>query len=197
MFNFSASTTSPAFKSHLQTQVNFFADFSQKMIDGMQKLSALNIQVAKTVLDESASNTKALLSSKDQHDAIAVLSSQTQPSLEKVRAYRQHVQRIVSDTQADVAKSVEAYVPEATRTTQEVVQIIAKRASEQTTKVVQRQQEAVSQFASAAKQNVNIAADQAVSTLDQEKEITEKLTTAAKQSAQRAVENSAKAVITK
>jgi phasin family protein len=161
MFNFqqNASSVAPAIASQVNAQVNFLTEVSQKMIDATQQLSALNLQVAKAVLEEAATNTRQVLSANNRSEAFSAVSSQTQPTLEKVRAYQQHVQRIVTDAQADVAKSIQAYVPEATRATQEVVQTVAKRATEQTASVVQRQQDAVDQSVSAAQQNVNRAAD--------------------------------------
>lgn len=161
MFNFqqNSSSVAPAIASQVNAQVNFMMEVSQKMIDATQQLSALNIQVAKAVLEEAANNTRQVMSANNQGEGFSAVSNQTQPALEKVRAYQQHVQRIVTDAQADVAKSIQAYVPEVTRATQEVVQSVAKRATEQTNAAVQRQQDAVEQSASAVQQNVNRAAD--------------------------------------
>lgn len=158
MFNFSTPTTSPAIQNHLQTQMTFFADVSQKMIDGMQKLGALNIQVAKTVLGESATSTSMLLSSKGGSDALSVFGSLTQPSLEKMHAYQKHVKQICADTQADVVKSIQSYVPESTRATEAVVREVTQKATEATATATQRQQEAIEKIAAATKQNVERAA---------------------------------------
>lgn len=162
MFNFLAPTTSPAIKNHLQTQMTFAADFSQAMIDSLQKLSALNIQVAKTVLGESATSTKMLLSSKGGSDALAVIGSLAQPSMEKMRAYQQHVKQICADTQADVVKSFQSYVPESTRATEAVVREVTQKATDVTATAAQRQQDAVEKIAAATKQNVERAADSAI-----------------------------------
>lgn len=158
MFNFSSTATSPAIQNHLQTQMTFFADVSHKMIDGMQKLGALNIQVAKTVLGESTTSTKMLLSSKGGNDTLAVINSLAQPSLEKMRAYQQHVKQICADTQADVVKSIQSYVPESTRATEAVVREVTQKATDATATAAQRQQEAVEKIAAATKQNVERAA---------------------------------------
>lgn len=162
MFNFSTPTTSPAIQNHLQTQMAFFADVSQKMIDGMQKLGALNIQVAKTVVGESATSTKMLLSANGSNDTLTVISSLAKPSLEKMQAYQQHVKQICADTQADVVKSIQAYVPESTRATEAVVKEVTQKATDATAAAAQRQQEAVEKIASATKQNVERAAGSAI-----------------------------------
>lgn len=162
MFNLSTKTTSPAIKNHLQSQMTFFADCSQKMIDGVQKLSALNIQVAKTVLAESATSSKMLFSAKGGNEAIAVLGSLTQPSLKKMQAYQQHVKQICADTQADMVKSLQSYVPVSTQATEAVVNEVTQKASEAAATATQRQQDAVEKIAAATKQNVERAAESTI-----------------------------------
>lgn len=162
MFNYSATTTSPAIKNHLQSQMMFFADCSQKMIDGFQKLSALNIQVVKTLLAESATSSKMLLSAKGGNEAIAVIGSLTQPSLQKMQAYQQHVKQICADTQADITKSLQSYVPESTQATKAVVSEVTQKASDAAAAITQRQQDAVEKITAATKQNVERAADSAI-----------------------------------
>lgn len=162
MFNLSAATTSPAIRNHLQSQMTFFAECSQKMIDGLQKLSALNIQVAKTVLAESATSSKMLLSAKGGNEAIAVIGSLTQPSLQKMQAYQQHVKQICADTQADMAKSLQSYVPESTQATKAALNEVTHKASDAAATTTQRQQDAVEKIAAATKQNVERAADSAI-----------------------------------
>lgn len=199
MFNVQQDVPSvlPVIASKMTSQVAFMVQLSQKMIDGAQQLSTLNLQLAKTMLEEATTNTQQLMTVKNQGDAMSAASNQALPALEKVRAYQQHVQRILSATQADIVKSFENYVPEATRTTQDVVQTISKRASEQTASLVQRQQEAVQQLTSVTKQNMNQAADQAASAIDQQAIVADQSIAAAKQNAARTADAAAKAVTSK
>lgn len=161
MFNFkeNASSVTPVIASQVNAQMSFMIDVSQKMINATQQISSLNLQVARTVLEETATNTRQMLSASSQGEALSAVSNQTQPALEKMRAYQQHIQRIFADTQTEVAKSIQAYVPQVTQATQDVMQTVAKRNVEQTSEAVQRQQDTIEQFASAARQNVNRAAE--------------------------------------
>lgn len=161
MFNISSATpnASPAIQSHFNTQMAFFTNVSQKVIDGMQKIAELNIQVAKTVLEESATNARQILSSKNQNEAFSIVAGQSQPALEKVRAYQQHVQKICADTQAEVVQSIQSFVPESTRAAEAMVKEVSQKASEQTAIATQRQQEALDKISSATKQNVDRAID--------------------------------------
>lgn len=157
MFNLSAPTASLPGKNHLQARMTFFIDFSQKMIDGVQKLSALNIQVAKTVLDESVTSSKMLMASKNGSEAFTVLASLAKPSLQKMQAYRQHVQHIAADTQADVVKSFQSHLPKTTRTIDAIGEDVTKQVTEVAATAAEVQREAVEQLATAAKQNVDRA----------------------------------------
>lgn len=143
MFYFNQPSVSPAVKSQLDAQFAFFSDLSKKMFEGVQKLNELNVQVATTVFEESLASTKQLLTSTDRNEAISIVAGQAQPAAEKVRAYQQHVQNILAETQAGAAHTLESHVPKAVRATEAVVNEVARKASEETAKATQRQQEAM------------------------------------------------------
>ena len=150
-----STSTSPALTSQLHAQIAFFSDVSQKMVEGMQKITELNLQVAKTLLEESATRSRQLLSAQSPNEGFSIVAQQSMPMLEKVRAYQQHVQKICADTQADVTKSVQSYMPESARATEAVVREVAQKASEVTTTATQRQQEAIQNITAATKQNAD------------------------------------------
>lgn len=159
MFSFSRPSGSPAMKSHLDAQMTFFADCSKKMIDGIQKLTALNVQVAKALLDESAANSKQMLSSTNQNEVFSILAGQSQPALEKIRAYQQHVRQICANTQVDVTRSIQSYVPETTRAAEAVVKEVAQKASEETAAAKQRQQQMTQKSAATVRDDVERATE--------------------------------------
>jgi phasin family protein len=143
MFNFRQPTVSPAVKSQLNAQFSFFTALSNQMLDGVQKINDLNVQVAKAVLEETLTSTQQLLTSKDQQEAISIVAGQSQPTAEKMRAYRQHIENILAETQVNIAKVVESRIPETTRAAEAVVKEVAQKASEETAKATQRQKEAL------------------------------------------------------
>jgi len=149
MFNFSQSLNSGAVRS----QLAFYTDVSRRIFDGMQKINQLNIQVAQTVLEESIAGTKQLLISKDRYEALSITAGQTQPTVEKVRAYRQHVQNIMAETQAGIAKTMETHIPQSVRAAEAVAREVAQKASEDTAKATQRQKEAMQKLTSPINQN--------------------------------------------
>jgi phasin family protein len=146
MFYFNQPSISPAVKSQIDAQFDFFSDLSRKMFDGVRKMNELNVQVATTVFEESLASTRQLLSSADRNEALSIVAGQAQPNAEKIRAYQQHVNNILAETQASAAQTLESHIPKTVRATEAVVNEVAQRASEETAKTTQRQQDAMSKL---------------------------------------------------
>lgn len=143
MNNFFHSSSSPALKAQLDAQFAFYADVSKKMFDSMQKLNELNIQVGQTVMEETLSTARQVINADDRIDALSIAAGQAQPAAEKIRAYSQHVQAILAEAQVGITKTAETHIPNATRTAEGVVREVAQKASDQTSKVNQRQKESL------------------------------------------------------
>jgi phasin family protein len=83
---------------------------SAKAFEGVEKLVELNLQVAKTALEEANDATTAALSVKDAQELLSLQASYLQPAAEKVAAYSRHVYDITAATNAEVVKAAEAQV---------------------------------------------------------------------------------------
>jgi phasin family protein len=142
MLSFSQPIT-PAVKAHIEAQYSLFSDMSQKMFETAQKINELNIQVAKTVMEESLTNAQQVMVAKDPYEAISIAASQAQPAAEKVRAYQQHLTNIAARTQVDLAKTAESHVPNTSRTAAAVADEVARKATEETEKATLRQKAAM------------------------------------------------------
>ncbi len=93
-----------AHKSNVETLFGL----TQKAFEGMEKLVELNMQVARTSLNEMAETTVAALSVKDAQELVSLQASLLQPTAEKAAAYSRHVYDIVAGTGAEVTKATEA-----------------------------------------------------------------------------------------
>ncbi len=93
-----------AHKSNVETLFGL----TQKAFEGMEKLVELNMQVAKTSLNEMAETTVAAMSVKDAQELMSLQASLLQPTAEKAAAYSRHVYDIVAGTGAEVTKATEA-----------------------------------------------------------------------------------------
>ena len=86
---------------------------TQKAFEGVEKLVELNLQVAKTALDETAASTRAVLSVKDAQELVSLQQTLLQPVAEKAVAYGRHVYEIAATTNSAVTKVAEAQMADA------------------------------------------------------------------------------------
>lgn len=103
-------------------------DVSQKTFEGVEKLVELNLQAAKTSLDEAANHTKALLAVKDAQELLALQSNALQPVAEKAAAYGRHLYDITSNTSAEVSRLAETQLTDVQKKFAAVVDSALKNA---------------------------------------------------------------------
>ena len=84
-----------------------------KAFEGVEKLTALNLQVVKTSLGEAAETSRAALAVKDQQSLPALQADLLQPAAEKAAAYGRHVYDIVAATYAEIGEIVAGSVAQA------------------------------------------------------------------------------------
>jgi phasin family protein len=93
-----------------------------------ERLAALNLNTARSFLEDSAANVKALLGAKDAKEVIAVQTTLAQPSMEKVVAYSRSVYVIASETHGELSKVVEAQVSDLNKNVETVIDKALKNA---------------------------------------------------------------------
>ena len=148
-------------KANLQTLFGL----SAKAFEGVEKLVELNLQVAKTALEEASETTVVALSVKDAQELLSLQASMLQPSAEKAAAYGRHVYDIAAATNAEVAKTAEIQLAEAQRKFLGLVDSAAKNAPAGTENAVALVRSAVA-AANNAFESVQKAAKQAADVAD-------------------------------
>lgn len=98
-----------AYQSNLET---LFA-LSQTAFDGVEKVVALNLNVAKANIQDSADKMRQMLSVKDPQELLNWNAQQFQPAAEKAVAYSRLMYDIASTTQAEFVKVAETQMGEA------------------------------------------------------------------------------------
>jgi phasin family protein len=81
-----------------------------------ERLAALNLNTARTLLEDTVSSAKALLGAKDVQELMNIQASLAQPTVEKAVAYSRSVYEIASQTQEEMTKVFEAQFAEANKT---------------------------------------------------------------------------------
>ena len=77
-----------------------------------ERLSALNLNTARSLLEDGVANTKALLAAKDVQELVNLQASLAQPIVEKAVAYARSVYEITSQSQEEMGKVFEGQVAE-------------------------------------------------------------------------------------
>jgi len=85
----------------------------QKAFEGVEKLVELNMQTAKTAMDEIAEHTKSVMGAKDAQEFMALQSNLLQPTAEKAAAYSRHLYDIATSTGSEVTKLAESQMADA------------------------------------------------------------------------------------
>ena len=123
MYNVPAQFTS-ASKSGIEAMLTI----ANTAFSSVERLAALNLNAARTLLEDSVANTKSLLAIKDMQELISLQTSLAQPSLEKAAAYSRTLYEIATQTQAEMAKVYEAQLAELKATVTSTVDQALKNA---------------------------------------------------------------------
>ncbi|MEO8935873.1 MAG: phasin family protein [Burkholderiaceae bacterium] len=146
-----------AYQANLETM---FA-LSQTAFSGVEKIVALNLNVARANLQESADKARAVLSVKDPQELMAWNAQQLQPAAEKAVAYSRLMYDIATSTQADLTKVAEAQLSDANAKFVAMIDTAAKSAPAGSETAVAMMKSAVA-AASSAYESLSKAAQQAV-----------------------------------
>jgi phasin family protein len=124
-----AMTTTPEqFAAASKANFEALVELTQKAFAGMEKLVELNMQVARTSMEQSTEQAKAALDAKDPQALLALQQTLVQPGSDKALAYGRQVYEIASSTQAEVAKLAEAQVANVQEQMQALVETAMKNA---------------------------------------------------------------------
>jgi phasin family protein len=156
----SSETITPAVKSHLEAQLSFCNDISKRILDSAQQIAELHLHLAQTFIDDLIAGSQQLLSVKDPTEFSAIMAAQTQPAVERMRAYQQRWSGILAGTQAELTKAAETHVPETSRTAAAVADEMLRKASEETEKAAQRQKDVMERITNPIHRPAGSAKDQ-------------------------------------
>ncbi len=93
-----------------------------------ERIAALNLNTARSTLEDTASNVQTVLGAKDPQAALAAQAALAQPAVEKAVAYGRSVYEITSETQQELAKMVEAQFGDFQKSVASMVEMAAKSA---------------------------------------------------------------------
>lgn len=87
-------------------------EVAQTALAGAERLALLNLNTARSSLQESGSRAAAMLEAKDVKDLVGTPGSVAKPALERIATYSRSVYEINSDTMAELGKLFEGQYAE-------------------------------------------------------------------------------------
>lgn len=119
---------SAASKAGIEAQLALLSNLTNKTFESMEKVVELNLDVAKSSLEESSAAARQLLAAKDPQEWLSVAAAQAQPNAEKAMAYGRNLASIASGVHAEFSKAAEAQIAETSRKMLELVEEVTKNA---------------------------------------------------------------------
>lgn len=99
---------SSAAKSHLDTQLQLFGKVASTVLDGAEKVIALNLHAGKAALSHTAATAQHLLETQDAREFFSYGVSQAKPNIDGLLAYGRQLYGIASSTHAELLASARA-----------------------------------------------------------------------------------------
>lgn len=111
-----------------KAQLNAFQAVSQALFGASEKFVGLNLAAAKSLFEETAQSSQAVLAARDPQEVLGISASAGQPALEKFVEYTRAAYGIASSTQSDLSKIIEAQISESNRKLSEFVDLATQHA---------------------------------------------------------------------
>ena len=122
------SITPEQFASANKATVDSLLSVANAALASAERIAALNLNTARSALEDTASGVQTVLSAKDPQAALAAQKSLAQPAVDKAVAYGKSVFEITSQTQQELAKMVEAQFSDFQKSIAGMVEMAAKSA---------------------------------------------------------------------
>lgn len=157
--------TPEQFAAANKAAVESLLNLANTALASAERVAALNLNTARSVLEDGVSNTKALLGVKDVQEALSVQSTLAQPNVEKAVAYSRSVYEILNESTAGLTQVVEGQSAELKKNFAAAIEQTLKNAPAGSESVVVAVKSAMAQADSALEQ-MNQSAKQAKATIE-------------------------------
>ncbi|MEW6165340.1 MAG: phasin family protein [Pseudomonadota bacterium] len=97
-------TTPEQFAGANKANVETLLTIANTAFASAERLAALNLNTARTLLEDSVTTAKTLLAAKDVQELVSMQSALAQPAFEKAVAYSRSVYEIATQTQDELSK---------------------------------------------------------------------------------------------
>lgn len=121
-------TTPEQFSSANKANVESMLSMANTAFASAERIAALNLNTARTLLEDAVANAKSLLGAKDVQELMSLQTSLTQPTLDKAVSYSRNLYEIAQQTQEEFGKIFESQFAEANKNVSTALDKAAKNA---------------------------------------------------------------------
>lgn len=111
-----------------KAQMDSLLTLANTAFAGMERLAALNLNTARSLLEDSAGSAQALLAAKDLPSFIAIQGSLLQPAVDKAVLWSRSAYDISAATGEALGKTLESQITEASQTLDSTLDEMVKHA---------------------------------------------------------------------
>lgn len=119
---------SAATRAQIESQIQLLNTLTERTVESIQRIIALNVSATRSTIDDASTTIRQVLSSKDPQEAMTSTGNQAQPAAEKALEYGRQLNSIITSTQAEFSRTIEAQIAEARRQINSLVDELTKAA---------------------------------------------------------------------
>ncbi|HTJ97081.1 MAG TPA: phasin family protein [Rhodocyclaceae bacterium] len=116
------------FASVQKAQIDSLLALANTTFASAERLAALNLNTARTLLEDSASSARTLFAAKDFQEFIALQTSLAQPAVDKAVVWSRSVYDIGTETREELGKAIDVQVSEASQALNSTLDSLVKNA---------------------------------------------------------------------
>ncbi|MDX9994327.1 MAG: phasin family protein [Rhodocyclaceae bacterium] len=121
-------TTPEQFAGANKANVETLLTIANTAFASAERLAALNLNTARTLLEDSVNNAKSLLAVKDVQELVGMQAALAQPAFEKAVAYSRSIYEIATQTQEEFSKIFDSQYVELNKNVSTALDKAAKNA---------------------------------------------------------------------
>ena len=121
-------STPEQFSSANKATVESLLTIANTAFASAERIAALNLNAARSMLEDSVANAKSLLAAKDVQELMSLQTTLAQPALDKVVAYSRNLYEIATQTQEEFGKIFESQFAEVNKNVSSALDKAAKNA---------------------------------------------------------------------
>lgn len=156
-----------ATKALFQFQLETFNTLTEKAVHGLEQVVELNIQTAKTGIEDHLATGKEISQASDPKAAMAVMAARLQPGMAATNAYNRQLGEIITDIHTEFTRAAEAHVAEAKNNLSALIEDVTKNVKPGSENAVEIIKDAIGNAFKGYEQ-VTAATQQAVAAFEQQ-----------------------------